>query len=185
MSEILTIVHECKDFSTWKAVYDADAPNRSAAGLTELLLVRESTNPNNIALVFAVSDHDKAKAMVASPVLHALMQKAGIVETPDIHFRRGEFTQRDAANYVSVNCKIRDISTFRNGFAMDKADRQKASLTDLGLLQNVDDPNDLLLVLSIDDLAKAKTFLQSPALAEHQVNNAGIVGAPVARFWKK
>jgi len=185
MNEILTIVHECKDFASWKAVYDADAPNRRTAGLTDLLLVREATNPNNVALVFDVSDHDKAKAMMASPVLHALMQKAGIAETPDIHFRRGEFTGRDAANYLSLNCKIRDIGTFRKGYAMDKADRQNASLADLALLQNVDDDNDLLLLWSVDDLAKAKGFIESPKLAEHQVKNAGVVSEPLLRYWKR
>lgn len=185
MSEILTILHEVTDFNHWKAAYDADAVNRDAAGLTELMLVRQSTNPNNVALVFAVSDHDKAKAMVQSPVLHAVMKKAGIVETPDIHFRHGELTRRDAANYLSLNCKIRDIDTFRKGYAMDQADRQNASLTDLALLQNLDDANDLLLLWSVDDMARAKTFLESPKLAEHQVKNAGLVGEPLPRFWRK
>ena len=185
MSEILTVVHECTEFSRWKAVYDADAGNRRAAGLTDLMLVRLAVKPNVIALVFGVGDLAKAKAMVASPALRDAMQKAGIVGAPDVHFRRGEFVVREAADYLSLNCRIRDIDTFRKGYAMDKADRQKATLTDAGLLQNIDDPNDLLLLWSIDDMAKATAFLESPALAEHQVKNAGIVGESLPRFWKK
>lgn len=185
MSELLTVVHECTEFGRWKVVYDADAVNRKAAGLTDLMLVRQSTNPNVIALVFEVSDHAKAKAMVASPRLREAMQKGGIIGKPDIHFRRGEYSPREASNYLSVNCRIRDIGTFRKGYAMDKADRQNATLTDLALLQDVDDANDLLLLWSVEDMAKAKTFLESPKLAEHQVKNAGLVGEPLPRFWKK
>lgn len=185
MTDVLTVIHECKDFAQWKKGYDADAPNRKAAGVTDLVLVRLSTNPNVIGLVLGVSDLAKAKAMVASPALRETMQKAGIIGTPDVHFRRGEFTQRDASSYLSLNCRISGIDTFRKGYAMDKADRKAASLTDLALLQNVDDENDLLLLWSVDDRARAEKFLKSPALAEHQVKNAGVVGPPVVRFWTK
>ncbi len=185
MTEVLTVVHECKDFAPWKKGYDADAPNRKAAGLTDLMLVRLTTNPNVIALVFGVSDLAKAKAMVTSPALRETMQKAGIIGAPDIHFRRGDFTKRDAPNYVSANCRIRGIDTFRKGFSMDRAQRQAAGLDDTALLQNIDDENDLLLVLSIDDMARAKAFLESPALAEHQVKDAGIVAPPLMRYWSR
>ena len=183
MAEFLTILHECEDFNTWKTGYDADAPNRKAAGLADLMIVRGDTNSNLVALLFGVSDMSKAKAMVASDGLRDAMQRAGVVGAPTIHFRRGEFAPRDAAHYLTLNCKVSGIDTFRNGYAMDKADRQAASLTDLGLMQNIDDDNDLLLVWSIDDMAKATGFLNSPKLAEHQVKNAGLVGEPVARFW--
>jgi hypothetical protein len=36
MANYLTVVHECKDYPSWKKAYDADAPNRAAAGLTEI-----------------------------------------------------------------------------------------------------------------------------------------------------
>lgn len=185
MTEILTVVHECKDFDIWKAGYDADAGNRKAAGLTDLMLVRLVSNRNVLALVFGVSDSAKAKAMVASPALRETMQKAGIIGTPDVHFRSGDFTQREAATYLSLNCRIRDIDTFKRGYAMDKAERQAAGLVDLGLLQNTEDANDLLLLWSVDDVARATAFLESPKLAEHQTKNAGVVSAPLLRFWKQ
>jgi hypothetical protein len=183
MADFLTIIHECKDFKTWKVAYDADAGNRKAAGLTDLMLVHASDNPNRVALLFGVSDVSKAKAMVTSDALRETMQKAGVIGAPSIFFRHGEFTARNAANYLTINAKVSGIDTFRKGYAMDKADRQAASLTDLGLMQNADDPNDILLLWSLDDVAKVNAFLQSPKLAEHQVKNAGVVSAPVVRFW--
>jgi hypothetical protein len=185
MPEFLTILHECKDFKTWKSVYDADAANRKAADLTELMLVQDSANANRVALLFGVSDLAKAKAMVASDGLREAMQKAGVIGAPTVHFRRGTFAQKTAANYLTLNCKVSGFDTFKKGYAMDKADRQAASLTDLGLMQNIDDANDLLLLWSVGDVAKVTTFLKSPKLAEHQVKNAGLIGEPVARFWVK
>ena len=111
------------------------------------------------------------------------MQQAGIIGKPDVHFRQGDFTVLKAKNYLTLNCRIRDIETFRKGYAMDRTDRQNAGLTDLALMQDVGDGNDLLLVWSVSDVAKATTFLSSPTLAEHQVKNAGVVSPPVLRFW--
>ena len=159
------------------------AGNREAAGLKDLMLVRGVSNPNVLALVFGVSDLAKAKAMIASPALREVMQKAGIIDTPDVHFRRGDFTQREASTYLTVNCRIRSGDTFRKGYAMDKADRKAAGLTDLGLLLDIDDENELLLLWAVDDVARAEKFLSSPTLAEHQAKNAGVVSPPVLRYW--
>ncbi|MEO6078555.1 MAG: hypothetical protein ABIQ86_02090 [Steroidobacteraceae bacterium] len=184
MREFLTLVHECADFDKWKADYDADAGNRQAAGLTDLVLVRQADRPNVIALIFEVSDSAKAMAFVTSRVLREVMQKAGITGAPDVHFRRGEFTVPDSSQYLTVNCRVRDFETFRKAYAADKADRLAAGLTDVGVLRDANDPTNLLLLWSIDDMAKAKSFLESPALAEHQTKNAGLIGEPIPRFWR-
>ncbi len=181
---VLTMIHECKDFAHWKKVYDADAPNRRGAGLTDLALVRLSTNSNVIALVFKVSDEAKAKALASSPAMLEKMRSAGIIGTPELHYRRGDFTQRDVTTYLSLNCRISSLDKFRKGYAMDKTDRKAAGLTDIAVLVDVDDENDLLLLWSVEDVARADKFLSSPGMAEHQVKNAGVISPPVLRYWK-
>jgi hypothetical protein len=47
-----------------------------------------------------------------------------------------------------------------------------------------DDPNNLLLLWAVADVARATAFFDSPALAAHMVKNAGVVGAPERHFWK-
>jgi len=182
MAEILTVLHECTDFNRWKPIFDADAPNRKAAGLTDLFLLRQTDKPNLIALVMSVSDRAKAQAMAASPQLRDTMQKAGIIGKPEMHFRQGELDPQKSPLYLSINCKIRDLAMFRKVYATDKAERSAASMTDLGLLTDVSDPTDLLLVWSVKEEAKVDAFLSSPALAERQVN-AGVVSPPVLRYW--
>jgi len=82
MANFLTVIHECKDFPAWKKVYEADATKRSAAGLTEMHVLREHDNANLVALVFGVSDMERAKGFVTSPELAAAMKTAGIVGPP-------------------------------------------------------------------------------------------------------
>jgi hypothetical protein len=48
---------------------------------------------------------------------------------------------------------------------MDAADRKGAGLTDHGVLQLDDDPNNLLLLWTVSDVARATAFFDSPSLA--------------------
>jgi hypothetical protein len=184
MTQFITIVHECTDFTRWKNAYDGDAGNRMAAGLTQVTLAREADRPEVIALVFQISDVAKARAFVSSPTLREVMRNAGIVGVPDVHFRQGELSGDTGGNILTINCRTSSIDTFRKGFAMDKADRAAAGLGDLAVLQDVADPGDLLLCFSVRDVASANTFLASPTLAEHQKKNAGVMGPPQIRYWK-
>jgi hypothetical protein len=67
---------------------------------------------------------------------------------------------------------------------MDAADRKGAGLTDLAVLQLDDDPDNLLILWAVSDVARATAFFDSPALAAHMAKNAGVVGAPERHFWK-
>jgi hypothetical protein len=185
MADFLTVIHECKDFAAWKSIYDADAPNRAAAGLSDILLVRHADNPNRVALLFGVNDRAKAKGMLESPQLRETMERAGVIGTPAMRFRHGDFMKKDSATYLTIRCAIQGIDMFKKGYAMDAADRRNATLTDLGLLQNIDDANDLLLIWSVGDTDKVKAFLGSPALAEHQKTQAGVVNILESSFWTR
>lgn len=59
-----------------------------------------------------------------------------------VGLRQGEFTLAAAATYLTLTCTISGIDKFRAGYAMDAADKRAGGLTDLGLMQNVDEPND-------------------------------------------
>ncbi|MBL8552622.1 MAG: hypothetical protein JNJ73_21725 [Hyphomonadaceae bacterium] len=185
MADYLTVIHEVKDFGAWKPVYDADAPNRAAAGLTDLMVVRHADNPNRVALLFGVSDRAKAKAMAESPQLREAMERAGVIGAPTVRLRHGDFTRKDSGTYLTINCSVEGIDKFRNGYAMDASDRRNATLEDLGLLQNVDDPNDVLLIWSVGNAERVKAFMSSPALAEHQKTHAGVTAIANASFWTR
>jgi hypothetical protein len=185
MANYLTVIHECKDYATWKKAYDGDAPNRAAAGLTDIQVLREHGNANLVALLFGVSDIGRAKAFATSPDLAGTMKAAGIIGTPRMRFRHGdEYKRGSAANYATMTLTVRDYETALKAYAMDAADRKGAGLTDLGMLQLDDDPNNLLIVWAVNDVARATAFFDSPALAAHMAKNAGVVGPPERHFWK-
>jgi hypothetical protein len=82
----LLMRHKVSDFATWKASYDAHAAARASAGLSELHLLRSIDNPNEVVMLFAAADLNKAKAFAASDDLRAAMQKAGVIDKPDVYF---------------------------------------------------------------------------------------------------
>jgi hypothetical protein len=184
MANYVTVIHECKEFPTWKKGYDADASKRTAAGLTELHVLREHDKPNLLALLFEVSDVGRATAFTTSPDLAVVMKAAGIIGTPKIGFRHGHYTRTSAASYATMTLTVRDYETALKAYAMDASDRRDASLTDLAVLQMNDDPNNLLILWAVGDVARATAFFDSPALAAHMVKNAGVMGPPERHFWK-
>jgi hypothetical protein len=184
VANYLTVIHECKEYPSWRKAFDADAPNRAAAGLTDIHVMREHDNANLVALMFGISDVARAKAFATSPALAAAMKGAGVIGTPKVRFRRGEYNRGPAANYATMTVTVRNYETARKAYAMDAADRKGAGLTDLGMLQLDDDPNNLLLLWAVSDVARATAFFDSPALAAHMVKNAGVVGSPERHFWK-
>jgi hypothetical protein len=184
VANFVTVIHECKDYPTWKKAYDADAPNRAAAGLTELHVLREHDNANLVALMFGVADLGRAKAFVASPNLAAAMKAAGVVGSPKVRFRHGNYNRVSAPISATMTLTVRDYETALKAYAMDAADRKGAGLTDLAVLQLDDDPNNLLILWAVRDIGRATAFFDSPALAAHMAKNAGVVGAPERHFWK-
>ena len=82
----LLVRHRVADFSKWKSGYDSHLPARQQAGLKETYLLRDMTDSNNVVLFFEADDIEKAKGFAASPDLREAMQKAGVIDQPDIYF---------------------------------------------------------------------------------------------------
>jgi hypothetical protein len=74
------------DFARWKAAYDSHAGARQAAGLDEEHLLRSIADPNEVIILFAAHDLNRARAFVGSTDLHDAMEVAGVIDGPDIYF---------------------------------------------------------------------------------------------------
>lgn len=82
----LLIRHQVADFASWKASYDSHTSARESAGLIELHVLRTIDQPNEVIMLFTVTDLDKARAFVGSDELRAAMEKAGVTDRPDVYF---------------------------------------------------------------------------------------------------
>jgi hypothetical protein len=81
----LLVRHKVAEFDRWKSAYDAHLPSRQKAGLKEEHLLRNIDEPNEVLILFEVEDLQKARAFVDSPDLSAAMEKAGMVDKPDVY----------------------------------------------------------------------------------------------------
>ncbi len=89
MASYMLIRHKVRNFSEWKRGYDAHLPKRSEAGLTEKYLLRGADDPNEVILLFEAKDINRAKAFAESADLKDAMQKAGVVDKPNIYSLNG------------------------------------------------------------------------------------------------
>ncbi len=86
MASYMLIRHKVRDFKTWKSGFDAHAPKRTEAGLTEKYLLRNADDPNEVVALFEAADLDRARAFSESADLRQKMQEVGVVDKPDIYF---------------------------------------------------------------------------------------------------
>lgn len=90
MTNYVLVRHKVKDFTSWKRVYDAHLPKRSEAGLTEKFLFRGTDTQNEVIILFETHDLVRAKKFTESTDLRDMMEKAGVIEKPDIYFLNEE-----------------------------------------------------------------------------------------------
>ncbi len=86
MSGYMLVRHKVKDYTVWKRAYDAHLPKRMEAGLTEKNLFRTDGDPNEVILLFEAKDLGRAKKFGESQDLQETMEKAGVIDKPDIYF---------------------------------------------------------------------------------------------------
>jgi hypothetical protein len=86
MNGFMLVRHKVKDFATWKKGYDAHAPKRVEAGLTEKYLLRGTQAPNEVVILFEAQDINRAQAFAESADLRETMQRVGVIDKPDIYF---------------------------------------------------------------------------------------------------
>ena len=75
--------HPVADYETWRAVFDQDAPRRDAYGLTNVSVLRDADDPNQIWLV-ADGEPDKVNEMMQDPGLASEMAGAGVTGPPEL-----------------------------------------------------------------------------------------------------
>ena len=91
----LLIRHKVADYAKWKPAFDADGITRQANGSRGGQLFRNASDPNEIVALFEWDDLEKASQFTQSAELREVMQRAGVVDQPDIYFLKdGEQVSR-------------------------------------------------------------------------------------------
>jgi len=78
--------HKVADFAAWKPSFDDHLHARKAAGFKGEQVLRSVDDPNEVVLLFEVTDLDRARELAHSEDVKNVMQKGGVIDTPDFYF---------------------------------------------------------------------------------------------------
>jgi len=78
------LTFECKDFESWKIVFDADEARRTNAGLTLSGIYTTVESPNHVTLIFDAESVEGFSAMMTDPELAEKMQESGVMGPPTV-----------------------------------------------------------------------------------------------------
>ena len=80
----LLIRHKVEDYAAWEAVFDEDAATRRANGSQGRRLFRSADDPNEVLVLLAWDDLERARLFADSDDLREPMARAGVTDRPDI-----------------------------------------------------------------------------------------------------
>ena len=83
--------------------------------------------------------------------------------------------------HLLIRYKVFDFVKWKSGYDEHLSARQKAGLKEIYLFRNADDPNEVTLLFSVEDVHKAKEFVSSGDL-NHAMEKAGVMGAAEVSF---
>ena len=88
---------------------------------------------------------------------------------------------RHATENLTIHHKVKDYAAWHKGYAENEASRRAAGITNSKVFRSAEDPNDILILQDVADVAKARTWLGGDDL-KTAMQKAGVVGAPSIRF---
>jgi heme-degrading monooxygenase HmoA len=83
--------------------------------------------------------------------------------------------------HMLIRHKVADFTKWKPIYDDHLSARQKAGLKEVHLLRNTDDPNEVILLFSVEDIGKAKAFAASDDLRE-AMQRAGVSDTPDVYF---
>ena len=82
---------------------------------------------------------------------------------------------------LTVHFKVKDFNAWRTGYNENEKNRQSAGLTNGKVFRSVDDPNEVVVLQDVADVAKARTWLGSDDM-KAGMQKRGVIGSPSIRF---
>jgi len=82
---------------------------------------------------------------------------------------------------VTIHHKVKNYAAWRTGYDEHETSRRSAGITNGRVFQNSNDPNDVVILQDVADVAKARTWLASDEI-KAVMAKSGVVGSPSIRF---
>jgi quinol monooxygenase YgiN len=85
MAHIL-VRHKVKDYAAWKKEFDSSVEMRRGAGEKSYQVFHPDGDPNHLLVLQEWDSLTNARGMLSSPELRAAMERAGVIEAPEVFF---------------------------------------------------------------------------------------------------
>jgi hypothetical protein len=82
---------------------------------------------------------------------------------------------------LTVHLKVKDYGTWRTAYDGRETSRVSAGITNGRVFRRAEDPNDVVILQDVADVAKARTWLASDEI-KAAMEKSGVVGSPNVRF---
>jgi len=82
---------------------------------------------------------------------------------------------------LTIHHKVTDYTAWREGYDAHEQNRRLAGLTNGRVFRSAEDPNDVVVLQDVADVAKARTWIGSEDL-KAAMQKSGVVGSPTIRF---
>jgi hypothetical protein len=82
---------------------------------------------------------------------------------------------------LTIHHKVKDYATWRKGYDGHEKSRLSAGITNGRVFRSAEDPNDVVVLLDVIDVAKARTWCGSDDL-KAVMQKSGVIGSPSIRF---
>ena len=82
---------------------------------------------------------------------------------------------------LTLHFKVKDFNAWRTGYNGNEQGRQYVGITNGRVFRNADDPNEVVVLQDVSDVAKARTWLGSDDM-KAAMQKSGVIGSPSIRF---
>ena len=90
-------------------------------------------------------------------------------------------SSQHATENLTIHHKVTDYTTWRKGYDAHEQNRRTAGITNGRVFRSAEDPNDVVVLQDVTDVAKARTFVASEDL-KTAMQKSGVIGSPSIRF---
>ncbi len=84
--------------------------------------------------------------------------------------------------YTIFKGRVKDFARWKESFDAVKMRRREAGITEKYVLRGVEDRNEVIILLEVEDIARAKAYYESPFLRD-VMEKGGVIGKPEFRFF--
>jgi hypothetical protein len=82
---------------------------------------------------------------------------------------------------LTIHFKVKDFNAWRTSYQANDKGRASAGITNGKVFRNADDPNEVVVLQDVTDVAKARTWLDSQDM-KTALEKSGVIGSPSIRF---